>query len=159
MRICKKIRAFMLIVGPALGAATLLMTLLAGLAFEAAATAGITVWVGCWWVFEPIPIPATSLIPFAAFPLAGVLPNKLIAQAYGHWLILLLLGGFILSSAIEKSGFHRRIAVGMIRLIGGTSSKRLILGMMLATGILSGWISNTATTLMDDAPGGSRVLP
>jgi sodium-dependent dicarboxylate transporter 2/3/5 len=143
-----KTRAMMLLIGPMLGIATYLLSSDSGLAHEAAATAAITVWVGSWWIFEPIPIPATSLIPFAAFPLAGVLPNKVVAQAYGHWLILLLLGGFILSTAMERCGVHRRIAMGMIRLVGGRSPKRLILGIMLATGLLSGWISNTATTLM-----------
>ncbi len=141
-------RTWMLYLGPILGLVTYLITSFLGLADTAAATAGITCWVGLWWVFEPIPIPATSMIPFAAFPLAGILPNKVIAQAYGHWLILLLLGGFILSTAMESSGVHRRIAIGMIRLVGGSSPKRLILAMMLATGLLSGWISNTATTLM-----------
>jgi len=142
------IRARMLILGPAIGALVFAVTTHFGLETSAAATAAITTWVGLWWIFEPISIPATSLIPFAAFPLLGVLPNKVIAQAYGHWLILLLLGGFILSTAMERSGVHRRIAIGMIRLVGGTGPKRLILGIMLATGVLSGWISNTATTLM-----------
>jgi len=144
----EKTRSLMLYLGPLLGLATYWLTSFSGLAHDAALTAAITVWIGTWWVFEPIPIPATSMIPFAAFPLAGILPNKVIAQAYGHWLILLLLGGFILSAAMEKSGVHRRIAIGMIRLVGSGSPKRLILSMMLATGLLSGWISNTATTLM-----------
>ena len=143
-----KLRARMLFVGPLLGLFVYVLTTSWGLANAAAATAAITTWVGLWWIFEPISIPATSLIPFAAFPLLGVLPNKVIAQAYGHWLILLLLGGFILSTAMERSGVHRRIAIGMIRLVGGTGPKRLILGIMLATAVLSGWISNTATTLM-----------
>ena len=144
----KQTRTALLFIGPILGLLVFVLTQWLGLPQAAAATAGITVWVGLWWVFEPVPLPATSLIPFAAFPLAGVLPNKIIAQAYGHWLILLLLGGFILSTAMEKSGVHRRIAIGMIRLVGGTSPARLILGIMLATGLLSGWISNTATVLM-----------
>ena len=144
----KQIRTALIIVGPLLGLVVFALAQHLGLAAGAAATAGITLWVGLWWIFEPVPLPATSLIPFAAFPLAGVLPNKVIAQAYGHWLILLLLGGFILSTAMEKSGVHRRIAIGMIRGVGGTSPARLILGVMLATGLLSGWISNTATVLM-----------
>ena len=141
------VKSIALIAGPALGLAIALLLLMSGLAAPAAITAGITVWVGTWWIFEPIPIPATSLIPFAAFPLAGILPNKAIANAYGHWLILLLLGGFILSVAMEKSGVHRRLAIQMIRFVGALL-RRLILGVMLATALLSGWISNTATTLM-----------
>ena len=142
------VKSIALLAGPAVGLAAALLLQITGLGGPAAITAGITIWVGTWWIFEPIPIPATSLIPFAAFPLAGVLPNKAIANAYGHWLILLLLGGFILSVAMEKSGVHRRIAIHMIRMVGGTDPRRLILGVMLATALLSGWISNTATTLM-----------
>ena len=110
-------RAALLFIGPLFGLLTFVIIGWLGLSQAAAATAGITVWVGLWWIFEPVPLPATSLIPFAAFPLAGVLPNKVIAQAYGHWLILLLLGGFILSTAMEKSGVHRRIAIRMILIL------------------------------------------
>ena len=142
------VRKSLLVAGPLLAALTGGFLPELGLPQSAAWTAGITLWVGLWWVFEPIPIPATSLIPFAAFPVAGVLSNKEVAQAYGHWLIMLLLGGFILSAAMEKSGVHRRIALFMIELVGRKSPKRLILGVMLATAMLSGWISNTATVLM-----------
>ncbi len=114
----------------------------------ASITAGVTTLCAVWWIFEPIPIPATSLIPIALFPLFGVLSADQVASAYGHWLILLLLGGFILSTALEKSGSHKRLALGMINLVGGQSEKRLILGFMIASAGLSMWISNTATTLM-----------
>ncbi|EAR20353.1 SLC13 family permease [Nitrococcus mobilis] len=110
-------------------------------------TAAITGLCATWWVLEPIPIPATSLIPFAAFPLAGVVDHARIAQAYGHTLVLLLLGGFMLSKAVEKSRLHRRLALGMVRVCGG-GGRRLVLGFMFASWVCSMWISNTATTLM-----------
>lgn len=101
-----------------------------------------------WWIFEPVPIPVTSLLPLAVLPLAGVLTPAEVGQAYGSPLILLLLGGFLLSRAMESSGAHRRIALGMIRLFGSHSGRRLVLGFMTAAAALSMWISNTATTLM-----------
>ena len=101
-----------------------------------------------WWVFEPIPIPVTSLLPLAVLPLLGVLSPAEVGQAYGSPLILLLLGGFLLSKAMEHSGAHRRIALGMVRLFGASSGRRLVLGFMTASALLSMWISNTATTLM-----------
>ena len=118
-----------------------------GLSAEAAWTAGVTALCASWWVLEPIPIPATSLIPFALFPLVGVSDHRQVASAYGHTLILLLMGGFILSKSVEKSGVHRRIALGIVRKTGG-HGKRLVLGFMLATAACSMWISNTATALM-----------
>jgi sodium-dependent dicarboxylate transporter 2/3/5 len=101
-----------------------------------------------WWVFEPVPIPVTSLLPVALFPLLGVLTPAETGQAYGSPMILLLLGGFLLSKAMEHSGAHRRLALGMVRLFGAHSGRRLVMGFMAASALLSMWISNTATTLM-----------
>jgi sodium-dependent dicarboxylate transporter 2/3/5 len=134
--------------GPLLGLILFLCVRNAGLSMDAAWTAAITAVCAVWWVTEPIPIPATSIIPFAAFPLTGVLTHKEVASAYGHTLILLLLGGFILSTAMASSGAHKRLAVGMVKLVGGGSGRKLVLGFMLATAVCSMWISNTATTLM-----------
>ncbi|MDH3583087.1 MAG: SLC13 family permease [Phycisphaerae bacterium] len=121
---------------------------LAGLGAPAAWTAAITALCAAWWMLEPIPIPATSLIPFAAFPLTGVLTHREVATAYGDTLILLFLGGFMLSAALEKSGGHRRLALIMVRMVGGRGGRRLVLGFMLASAVLSMWITNTATVLM-----------
>jgi solute carrier family 13 (sodium-dependent dicarboxylate transporter), member 2/3/5 len=128
--------------GPLLAIAAGIAAYAAGLGTPAAWTAAITALCATWWVLEPLPIPATSLIPFAAFPLVGVLGHDEVARAYGHHLILLLLGGFILSRAVEKRGAHRRIALGMVRATGG-GGKRLVLGFMLASALCSMWISNT----------------
>ena len=117
----------------------------AGLSSAAAWTAGVTALCAIWWVTE-LPVPVTSLVPFVVFPFTGVLTHTQAAEAYGHHLILLLLGGFILSAGMERSNAHRRIAVGMVRLVG--TGKRLVLGVMLACAVCSMWISNTATTLM-----------
>lgn len=125
-----------------------LMWFSAGATPAACITLAITVWVVVWWMFEPIPIPATSLIPLALLPLFGVLTPKELGAAYGHPLVLLLMGGFLLATALERSGAHRRIALTMVRAFGGTSSKRLVYGFMAASAVLSMWISNTATVLM-----------
>ncbi len=119
-----------------------------GFAPPAAITLGVTVLCVIWWVFEPIPIPATSLAPLAVLPLSGVLTPSEVGAAYGHPIVLLLLGGFILATALERCGAHRRMALGMVRVFGGGSSKRLVFGFMAASALLSMWISNTATTLM-----------
>jgi len=120
----------------------------AGYGSDMAVVAFVAVLCVVWWVFEPIPIPVTSLLPLAILPLLGVLTPAEVGQAYGSPLILLLLGGFLLSKAMEHSGAHRRIALGMVRLFGASSGRRLVLGFMVAAAVLSMWISNTATTLM-----------
>ncbi len=140
-------RALSLVIGFFVAAALAFACWQAGLESGAALTAAVTGLCACWWVLEPIPIPATSLIPLAVFPLTGVLNSKQLAASYGHHLIMLLMGGFMLSLAIEKSGAHRRMALGMVRLTGG-SGRRLVLGFMIASAVCSMWMSNTATTLM-----------
>ncbi|MEY3211134.1 MAG: hypothetical protein RIT28_1615 [Pseudomonadota bacterium] len=120
----------------------------AGLPVDACATAAITALCAAYWVTEALPIPATSMLPFALLPMAGVLTAKDIAGAYGHDLILLLLGGFMLSTALERNGAHRRLALGMLRLIGAQSRRRVVVGFVATAGLLSMWMSNTATTLM-----------
>jgi|TARA_Y100001934_G_scaffold59701_1_gene73940 sodium-dependent dicarboxylate transporter 2/3/5 len=115
---------------------------------ELSLTAALTVLIAILWVTEALPIPVTSLIPFVAFPMAGVIDYKEASSALGSHVILLLMGAFMLSKALEKSGVHRRIAVYMLRLCGSSSAKRLVLGFMLTSALLSMWISNTATALM-----------
>ena len=111
-------------------------------------TIAITTLCLVWWVTEPMPIPITSLIPMALFPLVGVLSPADVAKAYGSPITILLLGGFLLSTAMAGSGVHRRIAFMMIRLLGGDSARRIVFGFMVASALLSMWISNTATVLM-----------
>ncbi|HEY7906967.1 MAG TPA: SLC13 family permease, partial [Wenzhouxiangella sp.] len=118
------------------------------LPWAAAVAASVTLWCALWWLTEPVPIPVTSLLPMAIFPLVGVLTPIEVAQSYGSPLILLLLGGFMLSGALAKSGAHRRLAMMMIRISARLGQRGLVLGFMLAAATLSMWISNTATTLM-----------
>lgn len=143
-----RFRLLATLAGPLLGLLAYQLAIGAGLPAEAGWTAAITALCATWWISEALPIPATSLIPFAAFPLTGVLEHGEVANAYGHTLILLLLGGFILSTAMEKNGAHRRVALGMVHAVGGRGGPRIVLGFMLAAAFLSMWISNTATVLM-----------
>ncbi|MEZ5569598.1 MAG: SLC13 family permease [Halioglobus sp.] len=134
--------------GPLAAGCAALACTAAGYENDMAVVAAVAVLCVIWWVFEPVPIPVTSLLPLAVLPLLGVLTPAEVGQAYGSPLILLLLGGFLLSKGMEHSGAHRRIALSMVRLFGASSGRRLVMGFMVAAAVLSMWISNTATTLM-----------
>lgn len=108
------------------------------------AVAGLMV---TFWLFEVVPIYVTALFPFIfAIPL-GVLTPEELTGAYGHKYIYLFFGGFVLSLALEKWNVHKQIAEGIVNLVG-TSKSRILLGFLVSTGLLSMWISNTATSLM-----------
>ncbi len=100
-----------------------------------------------WWVTEALPMPVVALLPLILFPLLGINNMKDTAASYGNEVIFLFMGGFMLGLAIEKWNLHRRIALNIV-LLTGTSGNRIILGFVLATGLLSMWLSNTATTMM-----------
>ena len=142
------VRAIALFAGPILAGLAALLLSSMGYSGAIAVTGMVATWCVVWWIFEPVPIPVTSLLPLAVLPLFGVLTPAEVGAAYGSPLILLLLGGFILSRAMESSGAHRRVALNMMRLFGATSDRRLVFGFMAAAAVLSMWISNTATTLM-----------
>ncbi|MFQ6049255.1 MAG: SLC13 family permease, partial [Phycisphaerae bacterium] len=94
-----------------------------------------------------VAIPATSLLPLVLMPLLGVMSTDQVAGAYANKYVFLFLGGFILALGLERWELHRRIALRIIWVVG-TGRWRLILGFMVAAGLLSMWISNTASTLM-----------
>jgi solute carrier family 13 (sodium-dependent dicarboxylate transporter), member 2/3/5 len=120
-----------------------------GHSYEIALTAAVVVLCAIWWVFEPVPIPVTSLVPLAVLPLGGVLTEDQLGACVGNKLVLLMMGGFMLSMAMEQSGTHRRLALNMVGLFGGgASSRKLVFGFMAASAFLSMWISNAATVLM-----------
>ncbi|MFQ3234695.1 MAG: sodium-dependent dicarboxylate transporter 2/3/5 [Paraglaciecola sp.] len=141
-------RQHFILIGPLLALAFYCFLQAYGVAYLPSITAAITLLTVIWWVTEAIPIPAASLVPFALLPLFGVIDHGTAASALGSHVILLLMGAFMLSTALERSGAHERLAVYMVGMVGVSSGRRLVLGFVLATGFLSMWISNTATTLI-----------
>ena len=120
----------------------------AGLDSVIATTAAITTLTAFWWITEALSIPVTSLVPLIAFPLFGVLSAGEAAAGLGSDVIILLMGGFMMAKGLEKSGVHRRLALGILHGVGAQGGKRIVFAFMLAGALLSMWISNTATALM-----------
>ena len=143
--------------GPLLAVLVYFASVAGELSQPAAACAAVAIVCAVWWIFEAYDIAVVGLVPFVALPVLGIADHNQVAAGYGHSMILLLLGGSLLSIAMERSGAHRRVALWMIHLVGGGSAggqsgggsgRKLVLGFMLATAGLSMWISNSATTLM-----------
>ncbi len=100
-----------------------------------------------WWITEAIPMPAVAIIPLVLFPLLGISKISETAAPYANEVIFLFMGGFMIGLGIEKWNLHKRIALSIVQFTG-TGGNRIILGFIIATGFISMWLSNTATTMM-----------
>ena len=132
--------------GPVVGA-TIMLSGAGGLQGMQARVLGVMAWMAIWWISECLPLAVTSLLPIALFPLAGIATLREAAAPFANDIIYLYLGGFLLAAALERWHAHERIALAVIDRVG-LSSRRLVLGVMLATAFISMWISNTATAAM-----------
>lgn len=125
----------------------LILPLPEGMTPEAHRLAAVTALMVSLWMTDAIPLSVTALIPLVAYPLLGILPSRAVSGKYIDENVLLYLGGFIIALGIEKWGLHRRVALHIVRFIG-PGSRKIVLGFMAATGFVSMWTSNTATTLL-----------
>lgn len=117
------------------------------LSSDARWVATIATLMAVWWMTEAIPLSATSLLPIVLIPMLTARTVGEATAPYASSIVFLFLGGFLIAIAMEKWNLHRRIALLTLARVG-VEPKRIVLGMMLATGFLSMWVSNTATTLM-----------
>ncbi len=141
-----RIKKLGLLLGP------LLFILINSLPFEFVSSTGdavisVALWMITWWITEAVSISVTALLPLVLFPLLKVMPINEVGANYGSPIIFLFFGGFVLALALEKVNLHKRIALTIVKLTG-TTPNGVILGFMIATGLLSMWISNTASTVV-----------
>ena len=135
------------IVGPGALLLSLVLPAPDGLGPEGWRTAGAAVLMAVFWITEPIPIPATALLPLVLFPLLGLGDIRETAAPFANPIIFLFLGGFIIALAMQRWRLHRRVAIALIGLLG-TRPSAIVAGFLLSSALVSMWVSNTATALM-----------
>ena len=137
--------------GLILGASLQIMTLItpapAGMDENAWRCAGLAMMMAVFWSVEILPIAVTALLPLIMAPMLGLAELDKAATPYAHPVIFLFMGGFALGLAMERWNLHRRIAL-RVMLAVGSGEKQQILGFMIATALISMWVSNTATAIM-----------
>ncbi|ELZ81884.1 sodium dependent transporter [Haloferax elongans ATCC BAA-1513] len=129
------------------------LTLAFGPSFEGLSTRGqyalaTMVFAGVLWVTGALPLAVTALSIPVLLTAYGVYDDIDPALAgFADHLIFLFIAGFMLANALQKYNIDRRIALWLMAVMG-SSPRRLILAIMVATAFLSMWVSNTATTAM-----------
>ncbi len=147
METISRIKAFGLFSGIIIFFLILLLPTPKNMSVTAWHTTSVALLMAVFWITESLPLYVTALIPIVLFPILDISTIKQTTAPFGHPLIFLFLGGFLLAEGIQKWGLHKRIALKIIKFIG-VSPKRIIAGFMLSSAFLSMWISNTATALM-----------
>lgn len=111
------------------------------------ATLAVLVWMAIWWLTEAIDLAATALLPLAVFPVLGAADIEGAAAPYADPMIFLFMGGFLIAISMQRWGLDRRIALLTLR-VAGPRPGNMVAGFMVATAVLSAFVSNTATTAM-----------
>ena len=125
----------------------LFFTLLNYLPFDHKINSGFSILalVGILWLTEAVHLSISSLlIPVLAVGL-GIFDTKTALANFGHPVIYLFLGGFIIASALSSQNIDKYLAKKILNLSNGHLGKALIY-LFIATAVLSMWISNLATT-------------
>ncbi len=113
--------------------------------YKAHLVLAISVTIGMLWLTEVIPIYVTSLLIPLSLAIFADFNVKDVFFPFFDPVVVLLMGGFALAYSLQKYGLDEIIAHFFIMKIG-TSPRRFLLGMMLATAFLSMWMSNSATS-------------
>ena len=117
------------------------------ISIEADAVIAVALWMIIWWITEAVSISVTALLPLLLFPILKIMSMDDVGANYGSPIVFLFFGGFVMALALEKVNLHKRIALSIIKMTG-TSPNKVVLGFMIATAVLSMWISNTASTVV-----------
>lgn len=141
------IRWSAMLLGPLLALAVYYLTGDSTLSTGGRRVLAVATLMAVWWLSEAAPVSVTALLPLALLPVLRVGTMKETAAPYADEIMFLFVGGFVIGEALQQSGLHRRFALWTL-LVVGTTPRRVVAGVMLATAFISMWVSNTATTIM-----------
>lgn len=137
----------LILVGAIVGAAVVAGALVrpAGLSLPAWRMLMVALAAALLWMTEAVPLGITSLMIILSVAMLDILPLGAGLALVFHPVSAVVFAGFCLATALQKYGLDRRLSLALL-LRMGQRTDRAVLGMMLATCLLSTMISNTAAT-------------
>lgn len=135
--------------GPALGAVAVVLTHpaclgLAGLSADQSWVLGMLVLMATWWVTLAVEPALTGLVPVLMLTALGLGRTSEVLGAYANEVLFLFGGGALIALALERTGVSGRFASALVGL-AGTSPMRVLAAIMVASALLSAFVSNLAT--------------
>jgi sodium-dependent dicarboxylate transporter 2/3/5 len=107
-----------------------------GLSFDGKVMIGILFMAAALWITEALPLAVTGLLVMALQSLLKIIHYRDVFAAFGNEAVFFLIGAFMIATAIEKHGLHRRIAFNFLRIFEG-NPRIFTFGIMLCCAFLS----------------------
>jgi len=108
----------------------------AGLSRDGMVMLGILLMAAVLWITEVIPLAVTGILIMVLQPLLTSMPASQVFSNFGNKAIFFIIGSFMLATAIEKHGLHKRIALKMLSWFG-KGPKTFLFGVLLVGASLS----------------------
>ena len=135
------LRRFLIVL--ALTIIVLLLPTPPGLSEQGHRALALFIFTGAILALEPAPLPiAALLVPICQIAF-GIDQVSGAFAPFGQPIIFLIIGSLFLAEALRKHGLTRRLALYVIIGSGG-NFRRLLLGLMIVSAVLSMWVLNTA---------------
>lgn len=139
----KKIIGFL--VGPLLFGLSLWVLPKEVFVFGAKGAVGLMLWMMVWWIFRPVHLGVTALLPVAVNAVFGFVPMDSVIASYSKPIFFLLLGTNFFAIAWAKTGVDRRIALRSLMFIGINLRQQVLVWYVVAT-VLSMFLANVVVT-------------
>lgn len=114
------------------------------LSTAAAIVTGLLVWMAIWWATQVVDLAITGLLPVIVLTVFNIGSTQEILSPYANDVIFLFAGGCTLGLAIERHGLGQRLITFVLRHVGH-SPTQIVAGFLIATSLLSAWVSNMAS--------------
>src|SRR6056297_334972 len=110
--------------------------------FAAKGAIATIIWMALWWIFRPVHIGITGLLPIIVTSLFNFVPVEEILSSYASPIIILLLGANMITVSWERWGLDKRIALRALCFIGGDIKQQLVVWFTMSI-VLTIFLPNT----------------
>lgn len=99
------------------------------------------------WICDTLPMGVTALLTIFMLAIFGVVPQANVYSSFGGTAFFFAIATFVVSIALENTTIPLRICYALTKLTKG-DSKKLVIALLLATGLVSSVMSNLSSCII-----------